>query len=372
MRKPAVPPPPAPQSATGALAAPHSPQNIGRIAVYSKAGFEELLRAVEPRSPPPSPPPPPPLRSTMERDQRLEERRREYERICAEIDVSTQRRLAEERQKKEENFQRTFARLQSEQRHFLPKIQRFFAERDNADQEKREALYQEWCTDVFTPIQARVQQQLESTDPEELNARKRQLFDAFLEATNRKEGLFRDIIIEQDYDPLAWKQGTIRYPQLSPERDPLKREMCKKVVEERLVSTGPPAPSASASPPQSPAQAATLGGTTRSLRATATPASPIGTSTAGRLSSSQVLGPLASRSRSTLDTQLWDRLECTPYYDRISDEAKRVDPNSSKKFVSQVNFDHYAFPRSKDAADLECAKGKKVYPDKGHDDLLLG
>lgn len=43
-----------------------------------------------------------------------------------------------------------------------------------------------------------------------INRRRREEYEKFLDATNRKEGLFRDIVMESDYDPFVPNRNSVK------------------------------------------------------------------------------------------------------------------------------------------------------------------
>ena len=91
----------------------------------------------------------------------------------------------------------------------------------------RRSLFVEWDDLVFSRVQKKVADTLQKMDREELLSRREQLFDAFLDACKRKgAGLFLDIVIESDYNPFAWKEHTVKFPD-TVANDPVKRDMRK-------------------------------------------------------------------------------------------------------------------------------------------------
>jgi len=119
-------------------------------------------------------------------------------------------------------------KVEQEQEQFLRYVeQRVDLHRQNKDT-KAAHLCEEWQTKVFDNVQKQIDSQLDALSPKELNRRKRDDYDAFLRTANEKAeyGLFRDIIIEEDYDPLTASTLT-RAPRYSAalRDDPLKREL---------------------------------------------------------------------------------------------------------------------------------------------------
>ena len=62
--------------------------------------------------------------------------------------------------------------------------------------------FDEWNLEVYGKIQGRVAEKLDNVTPKQLTRRRNQEFQKFLDTTNTKGAIFRDIIIESEYDPL--------------------------------------------------------------------------------------------------------------------------------------------------------------------------
>jgi hypothetical protein len=79
---------------------------------------------------------------------------------------------------------------------------------------------------VYGKIQGRVAEKLDSVTPKQLTRRRNQEFQKFLDTTNTKGAIFRDIIIESEYDPLQPNRQCVKvhsifevvnpYPMLTP------------------------------------------------------------------------------------------------------------------------------------------------------------
>eukprot|EP00959_Pyramimonas_sp_CCMP1952_P426634 8935424-Pyramimonas_sp.AAC.2 len=80
----------------------------------------------------------------------------------------------------------------------------------NAARDKRkEELYQEWKEQVYDHIHTQLQDAIDGLSVEEITKKHNEHYDAFLQIATKKStqnargGVFRDVIIESDYDPLA-------------------------------------------------------------------------------------------------------------------------------------------------------------------------
>jgi len=70
--------------------------------------------------------------------------------------------------------------------------------------------FDEWNLEVYGKIQGRVAEQLDSVASNELTRRRNKEFQKFLDTTNTKGAIFRDIIIESEYDPLEPNRQCIK------------------------------------------------------------------------------------------------------------------------------------------------------------------
>jgi len=185
---------------------------------------------------------------------------------------------------------------------------------------KKGQLYDEWNTEVFDKIQGRLQKRVDALSERSIETRLKGQMDAYLHTTNTKLGVFRDVIIEADYNPLAVHDNTIKVP-TGDIRDPLKRDMLKPLYERQLMGALPDP-------------------------------TPLG--------------------KSTLDPKAWSDLiiHATPYghcVDRTGDYIVR--PLSGSVLDgrrSRVPMDHYNYPRDNAAAQQEMGRvGKGTVPAPG-------
>ena len=80
----------------------------------------------------------------------------------------------------------------------------------NAARDKRkEDLYQEWKEQVYDHIHTQLQDAIDGLSIEEISKKHNEHYNAFLQVATKKStnnprgGVFRDVIIQSDYDPLA-------------------------------------------------------------------------------------------------------------------------------------------------------------------------
>ena len=103
---------------------------------------------------------------------------------------------------------------------------------DEAERNKKVRQFEEWNLNVYGKIQERVGGQLDSLTYDALNQRKNSEFQKFLDTTNSKGAIFRDIIIESEYDPLEPNRNCIKVPTRDI-RDPCRRVL-DKALDERV------------------------------------------------------------------------------------------------------------------------------------------
>jgi hypothetical protein len=73
----------------------------------------------------------------------------------------------------------------------------------------------------------------------ELNRRRCEAYEAFLQQTNKKPSIFRDIIIESEYDPLELNRQCIKIRCRQPLKDPVKRAVQRTEEENAILADKP-------------------------------------------------------------------------------------------------------------------------------------
>jgi len=81
----------------------------------------------------------------------------------------------------------------------------FETERNNSRRQ-----FEEWNTQVHGRIQSKIAEQLSMIHSKDLNKKKNDDYQKFLDISNRKPAIFRDIIIESEYDPLEVNRHAIK------------------------------------------------------------------------------------------------------------------------------------------------------------------
>lgn len=100
---------------------------------------------------------------------------------------------------------------------------------------KQIRLYRDWKSSVHDTIQKRIRDAMQNNPIEQLEARLRQAFHDYISTSNAKNAaVFRDVIIEADYNPMKYADMNIRV-NTSDIRDPVKLDILKPLREKALV-----------------------------------------------------------------------------------------------------------------------------------------
>jgi len=100
---------------------------------------------------------------------------------------------------------------------------------------KRIRLYNDWKACVHEKIQKRIKDAMQQTPIDRLEAKLRRAFQDYISTSNTKDAaIFRDVIIEADYNPMKYAGQNIRVP-TGDIRDPVKLDILKPLREAALV-----------------------------------------------------------------------------------------------------------------------------------------
>lgn len=197
---------------------------------------------------------------------------------------------------------------------FLDAIDKNLSLHDESERNKTRRQFEDWNTNVHGKIQKLISTQLQERDYKTMNKLRNKDFEKFLDITNRKAAIFRDIIIESEYDPLEPNRRTIKATP-SFVKDPCKIVQQKDFMEASMLD--PEAAKAN-------------------LR--------------------------KNRGKDTLNVELWasGKIEATPHgsFAKMMDASEHKSTNP--KMRSNVVFDHYKFPVGKEATNAEMPVGKRA------------
>ena len=170
--------------------------------------------------------------------------------------------------------------------------------------------FEDWNTNVHGKIQMLISKQVDNIPTKQLNKKKCSDYEKFLDITNRKPAIFRDIIIESEYDPLE------------PNRRAVKAKT-KKLKDPTMIDQQ-----------KAEAEDAMLG--------------------------SDVPKKVTRRGKDTLPVQLWaaGQIEATPYgsFAKLMSNNNEGSGKITATMKSNVIFDHFNFPYGKSAIDKETLK----------------
>ncbi len=243
----------------------------------------------------------------MRQRQRLQQKQQEtHERVMRKLrETQAERAAAQEKQ-----FQKSWEQFHTEQEGPVADIERMLRLKDIEYVRRATAHAKQWNEDVFERIQTQVDKGLRKREANgSYNTRWRTAQDNYLRTLKKKDaGIFRDIVIEAEYDPLENCHNTIKYSSKKVNlRDPLKLEIRKHEQESKMVP----------------------GARVNQLR--------------------QDLAPKSEKlCRECFDVKLWPHLESTPYghFNKIdlAAETKVYKPSNTGE---RVLGNHYNYPGAK-------------------------
>jgi hypothetical protein len=233
-----------------------------------------------------------------------------------------QRALAQRRERDEKRLGILSNKLR-ESLSFLDDVDKDLALVDETKRTKTRRQFEDWNQNVHGKIVGKIAKEVNSMDKKALHEKKNEYYNKFLEITNRKPAIFRDIIIEAEYDPQEVNRASIR-AKTSRLKDPLNIDFQKMESENAML---PPKPGGEA-------------------------------------------GKKKELCRDSLPAPLWasGKIEATPFgmFSSLMDDAHKPNELSAKRTNSTVAFDDFSFPKGKEAVDIEMPKGKRPAAARHH------
>jgi hypothetical protein len=203
-------------------------------------------------------------------------------------------------ERKEQRFQEAYAMLKAERENFIQKkaddlpdmgIDQYLQTKKEAALQKKKALHTEWSECVFKNIQDQLIDRVDTMDEKEIQARRRKLFQDYIDAAKAKGGgLFLDIVIENEYNPFTWKEHTLKYR-----------------AKPAVVSNGPGFTDRFGNPVFDPVKR-----DLEKLKSEAKQAHMVGGGTGAFFHGDEKMG------RDTLGHEHWSKIEATPFFDRAA------------------------------------------------------
>eukprot|EP00937_MAST-01D_sp_MAST-1D-sp2_P005922 g5922.t1 len=224
-------------------------------------------------------------------------------------------RLQRNAARKEAKFVRGFNKLMEGQK-MTREIKTMLDLQAATDARKCRQEYEAWDQDVYSQINGTITDRVNRLDYHASNARKRAEFQQYLDTTNKKGAIFRDIIIENEYDPLESNRKDIHI-RMDKLHDPTSRVLDKAAEERGMVE---------------------------------------GVGEAGR-----------TGGRYTLEVPQWatGKIEATPHghFAKMTEGTKELDERMKKLTQSTVFLDHFNVPRGNDVSSAEFPLGKRCTMD---------
>jgi hypothetical protein len=210
-------------------------------------------------------------------------------------------------------FDRMYDAIVEEEAGFVGELEKFLKSHEQSKQNKSRALYDSWEGEVFDNVKSQIAKKVDARSARSVSNRGAALMQEYLHVSNSKSfGMFRDIIIESEYDPMKCHGHFIKYdPRLS--RDPCKLEV-RKYAESKADEV----------PPQEFQRADRMGAVPR------------------------------------LDSAMWDKLEATPY-GRLGKVIPRADAEPYG-LHNRVTNDHFDIKHGREVLLKELPLGKRCDP----------
>jgi len=99
--------------------------------------------------------------------------------------------------------------IEDEQAGFVTDTENFLQRKESEERMHQKTIHNMWMEQVHEPIEAQVAKQLTAIDCKELSARLGKAQEDYIQTVNRKF-VFRDIVMESDYDPFTLKDHVIK------------------------------------------------------------------------------------------------------------------------------------------------------------------
>jgi len=146
-------------------------------------------------------------------DPRMAEKKRlAEEKAAREVELMRKtitRRVHEAHLKRDELEAKRLREIESEQATFVQEVDQFLRIQHGKMFNQKKELHNLWTEQVYQKIQKQISDRVGNLDNHELNVRLNSLFQKYIDTVDNKR-VFRDIIIESEYDPMENKKHTVR------------------------------------------------------------------------------------------------------------------------------------------------------------------
>lgn len=227
----------------------------------------------------------------------------------------------QKRDNSDEKFSQMLEQMDAEAA-LVGEVSSYLKLKDSNQRRKKERLHRQWKTEVFTPMQSRIGRTLRAEPASAIEAKNQAALSEYIHEVNTKAGVFRDIIIETEYNPLARREQSLKYSMRDIEaQDPLKKDLTQQAKEKALM-----------------AHIHGKGDSTGDGR----------------------------DHRVMLDLLLWDKLDSTPYARYNKPPVQKVIPKGvQSSHTTNVKLDHYKILKDANLTKSEYFPAGKYIPPRG-------
>ncbi|OQR94625.1 phosphatase PTC7 family protein [Achlya hypogyna] len=262
--------------------------------------------------------------STATRQKRLQMKHEIYQKEQEELQKKLAHSISENLAKERNRRDAKYLRLQNEideGKALAAELEERLVLKEESEKRQKQRLYDEWTEKVYNRLNHPINDKVRAMDAKQLNQHKQEAYQRFLDAANKKGCLFRDIIIESDYDPL---HDHTYIKQVARVDDPSLRVLKNRESEEAIANEG------------------------RHI-------------TTDSMDAARVPGTVLGRA-DNLDTKLWaaGTFESTPYGYFNKMMSSTMSEEGSKTYESRVKFDHYDVDKTSATLNGEFPRGKRT------------
>ncbi len=245
--------------------------------------------------------------------------------------VEKAKRMEESAKRKEAKFKYWQGRVNDPvERKEVENVINWLDRHDAKQRKKLEKLHEAWDTAIYSKIKNYINDKLDKRDHIAYKETVRREYQNYVDITNKKGAVFRDIYVESEYDPFVISRQTIKFKTKKFE-DPIKRLLDKRKEE------------------------------------------------LGQIKGGWLIKQDKEGGRETLDVELWQtgKIENTPHglAAKFGEPPKPKTDIEKKLSQSRVVIDHFNVLMGKEgqaALDAELGPGKRPIPGRGGSTLQLG
>ena len=152
--------------------------------------------------------------------------------------LAKKERMAEVTKKKEKVFKYWMQRVDDPvERKMVAKVHNWLDLNEDESKRKLRAMHQDWEENVYGAITNDILSQMEARNPAKTKHRIRREYQNYIDLTNKKGQIFRDIFVESEYDPNVLNRATIKAKPKTFD-DPTDRVIRRRQEEIAMMSGG--------------------------------------------------------------------------------------------------------------------------------------